>query len=359
MSTSCVVSGLIRATGVGVTLLAVGSALGAGEPPQVARHVAAAKAAAGTQWEGLFNTLCAAAAPSAAPGTPSAPPAGVPPVPPPAPQPPPAAAPPAAPPAQASWYAPPVQVFDNLYYVGMTEYSAWALTTSAGIILIDTLYDYSVEAEVVNGLKQFGLDPRSIKYAIISHGHRDHSGGAKYLQDTFGTRIVASAADWELIEKGPDPRPRRDVVASDGMTLTLGDTALRLYVTPGHTLGTLSSVIPLRDRGAAHVAVTWGGTAFNWLKNRDGYITPERPDRFWFEHYVGSAERFARVAAQAKADVLLSNHTVFDGSKLKLPRVSARSAEQPNPYVIGAASVRDYLAVAGECARAGMARLPH
>jgi len=247
-------------------------ALGADEPPEVARHVAAAKAAAGTQWEGLFNTLCAAPAPSPAPGTPPAPATGVPSVaaappaaaPPPA-APPPAAPPPAAPPAQASWYAPPVKVFDNLYYVGMTEYSAWALTTSAGIILIDTLYDYSVEAEVVGGLKQLGLDPRSIKYAIISHGHRDHSGGAKYLQDKFGTRIVASAADWELLEKGPDPRPRRDVVASDGMALTLGDTALRLYVTPGHTLGTLSIVLPLRDRGAAHVAVTWGGTAFNWL----------------------------------------------------------------------------------------------
>jgi metallo-beta-lactamase class B len=240
----------------------------------------------------------------------------------------------------------------------MTEYSAWAVTTSAGIILIDTLYDYSVEAEVVEGLRQLGLDPRTIEYAIISHGHRDHAGGAKYLQDTLGTRIVASAADWDLLEKGSDPHPRRDVVATDGMALTLGDTSLRLYVTPGHTLGTLSTVIPLRDRGAPHVAVTWGGTAFNWLKNRDGYITSERPDRFWFQHYESSAERFAGVAAKAKADVLLSNHTIFDGSKTKLPRAQTRGAEQPNPYVIGAASVRDYLTVARECARAGLARLP-
>jgi len=251
-----------------------------------------------------------------------------------------------------------MKVFDNLYYVGMTEYSAWALTTSAGIILIDTLYDYSVQAEVVEGLRQLGLDPGSIKYAIVSHGHRDHSGGAKYLQDTFGTKIVLSAADWELLEKGSEPRPRRDVVATDGMELTLGDTTLRLYVTPGHTLGTISSVIPLKDRGRSHVAVTWGGTAFNWLKNRDGYITPERPDAFWFERYIASAERFAEIAAKAHADVLLSNHTIFDGSKTKLPLVSTRGAEQPNPYVIGPPSVAAYLTVARECARAGLARLP-
>jgi hypothetical protein len=56
-----------------------------------------------------------------------------------------------------------VKVFDKLYFVGRTEYSAWALTTSAGIILIDTLWDYSVEDEVVKGLTKLGLDPTAIK----------------------------------------------------------------------------------------------------------------------------------------------------------------------------------------------------
>jgi metallo-beta-lactamase class B len=211
---------------------------------------------------------------------------------------------------------------------------------------------------VVDGLHQLGLDPKAIKYAIVSHGHGDHSGGAKYLQDTFGTKIVLTAADWDLLDRSSGIRPRRDVVATDGMALTLGDTTLRLYVTPGHTLGTISTVIPLKDRGRSHVAVTWGATAFNWLRNRDDYITPDRPDAFWFQHYIASSERLANVAAKAHADVLLSNHTIFDGSKTKLPLVHTRTAEQPNPYVVGPASVRAYLAVAGECARAGLARLP-
>lgn len=318
-------------------LLAV-ARLRAEEPPTPEGHVAAAKAAAGSQWEGLFNVLCAPP-PTAAPAPRAKPAASV-------------------PPERSTWYAPPAKVFDNLYYVGMSEYSAWAVSTSAGIILLDTIFDYSVQAEVVDGLRQFGLDPKTIRYAIVSHGHADHSGGAKYLQDTFGTKIVASAADWDLLERGPDPKPRRDVVATDGMGLTLGDTTLRLYVTPGHTLGTISSVIPLKDHGASHVAVTWGGTAFNWLKNREGYITPERPDAFWFSNYIASSDRFADIAAKAHADVLLSNHTIFDGSKTKLPEARSRGADQPNPYVIGAASVRAYLTVAGECARAGLARLP-
>ena len=52
-----------------------------------------------------------------------------------------------------------MKVFDNLYFVGQSEYSAWAVTTSDGIILIDTLFDYSVEEEVANGLTKLGLDP--------------------------------------------------------------------------------------------------------------------------------------------------------------------------------------------------------
>jgi metallo-beta-lactamase class B len=330
-----------------------------GEAPPVVRHVAAAQAAAGTQWDGLFSRLCAAPAAVAAPAATPALAAGAPAAPAPATTAAAAApAPPSAPPDRATWYAAPVQVFDNLYYVGMTEYSAWAVTTSAGIIVVDTVFDYSVQAEVVDGLRTLGLDPKTIVYAIVSHGHGDHSGGAKYLQDTFGTKIVLSAEDWDLVEQGSGTKPRRDVVATDGMALTLGDTTLQLYVTPGHTLGTISTVIPLKDHGSPHVAVTWGGTAFNWLTNRTGYITPERPDAFWFQHYITSAARFAEIAAQAHADVVLSNHTIFDGSKIKLPLLRTRTAEQPNPYVVGASGVHDYLTVASECARAGLARLP-
>ena len=75
------------------------------------------------------------------------------------------------------------------------------------------------------------------------------------------------------------------MVATDGQKLTLGDTTLTMYITPGHTLGTISTLIPVKDNGTPHLVAEWGGTAFNWLRNRPAYITPERPDRFWFETY--------------------------------------------------------------------------
>lgn len=319
--------GLLSAAGLAAGL---GGARMSGQTgaDSVEAHVAAAKAAAGKEHTALLN-LCEAPAPPAAQG----------------------------PPERSQWHAEPVKVFDNLYFVGQTEYSAWAVTTSAGIILIDTIFDYSVEDEVVGGLKKLGLDPATIKYAIVSHGHFDHSGGAKYLQDHFGTRIILSPADWDLLERGTQTRPKRDLVATDGQKLTLGDATLTLYLTPGHTLGTISTLIPVTDGGTPHLVAEWGGTGFNWIQNRTGYITPSRPDRFWFETYSRSAERFRDIVAKAGADALIANHTRLDGSKAKLPALAKRRPGDPHPYVIGNDSVKRYLTVADECAKAGILRL--
>ena len=81
---------------------------------------------------------------------------------------------PASEPARDTWYAAPAKVFDNLYFVGGKLHSSWALTTTEGIILIDTIYPYNSEELVVGGMRKLGLDPRNIKYVLISHAHVDH-----------------------------------------------------------------------------------------------------------------------------------------------------------------------------------------
>jgi len=314
-------------------LLLVGFAVGLGcagvvdQPAEnVQTHIAAAKAAAGQEHKGLFDRVCTFETEQ------------------------PAASQSKGPPDRSKWHAEPVKVFDNLYFVGQTEYSAWAVTTSDGIIVVDALWDYSVEDEVVNGLKKLGLDPAKIKYVLVSHGHIDHAGGAKLLQDRFGARVILSAADWDLLDRNKQswPKPKRDMVATDGQRLTLGDTTLTLYLTPGHTPGTISTLIPVKDSGKPHLVAEWGGTAFNFT------ITPDKPRKYWFETYINSAERFRDVVAKAGADVLIANHTNFDGSKTKLPALAKRKPGDPHPYVIGNESIKRYLTVAQECAKAGL-----
>jgi metallo-beta-lactamase class B len=299
-------------------------------PADVDRHIAAAREAAGAEHAGFVDQLCPISKPPV-PGT--AAPAN--------------AATPTDPPGDR-WHAEPQKVFDNLYFVGMTEFSSWAVTTSDGIIVIDPLFDYSVEDEVVSGLRKLGFDPANVRYVLISHGHLDHAGGAKLLQQRFKARLLMSAADWDLVERDNPPwKPQRDLAITDGEKLTLGDTTLTMYLTPGHTNGTVSTLIPLTDGRQKHLAILWGGTLFNFA-----------PDAARFKAYADSAARMRDIAAKAGVDVLLSNHTDFDGSKIKLPALAKRTPGAPNPYVVGADSVRRFLTVANECAQAALATLP-
>ena len=154
-----------------------------------------------------------------------------------------------------------------------------------------------------------------------------------------------SAGDWEMIAASRNPnKPTRDQVVTDGQKLTLGDTTLTFTLTPGHTPGTVSTLIPVKDNGTPHLVAEWGGTGFNFPRAAETFKT-----------YAASAEKFKDIATRAGADALISNHSNPDGSKMKIPALALRRPGDPHPYVIGAKAVQDYLTVAGECAKAVLA----
>src|SRR2546426_10659114 len=108
----------------------------------------------------------------------------------------------------------PARIFDNLYYIGFNDVGAWALTTSQGIILIDSL-NTPEEAEkvLIPGMKKLGLDPRRIKEVIIGHGHFDDFGGTPYLQRTYKPQVLMAGADWDFIL--PAPQRNRELPVRD------------------------------------------------------------------------------------------------------------------------------------------------
>ena len=261
---------------------------------------------------------------------------------------------PAAAPPRDTWYAEPAQVFDNLYFVGGRIHSSWALTTRDGIILIDTLYPYNSEELIVGGMRKLGLDPRAIKYVLVSHAHADHIGGAELLQSRYGARIVMGAGDWDLVGKYPNRyktmAPKRDIVATDGMKVALGGQSVAIWLTPGHTPGTLSYTFSVSDRGRpVHVAYS-GGTAFNFVND-----TPD-PGIRNFQTYIESQRHLAAKAADAGATVLLSNHSEFDNAYNK-NRMLAGRGNGPHPYELGTDWVQRYFKVTEGCARAAQLRL--
>ena len=298
-------------------------------------HLVKAQAAAGLDYPGLLARLCIVPPGGADAQAGRARAVGA------------AAAAPRPDPPRADWYQPPERVFDNLYWVGTKEHSAWILKTSAGLVLIDTLFHYAVEPSIIDGVRKLGLDPKSIKYVVITHGHGDHDQGAKIMQD-LGAHVLMSAADWDLMLNGtplPGGNPRRDMVVTDGQKLTLGDTTLTLYITPGHTPGTVSLIFPVRDHGQTRTIAYAGGTAFNF---------PHTVDRF--DRYVETQRRFARIAADAGATVVLSNHSEFDEAWMKTRLIKTLSPGEPNPFVIRD-GVQRYFTVMVECSEAEKARL--
>lgn len=261
-------------------------------------------------------------------------------------------------PPRSEWYTEPAKVFDNLYYVGTQLQSIWAIKTSEGLIIHDTAYNYMVKDAVEGGLKKLGLDPAQIKYVIVAHAHTDHYLGAKYLQDTYHAKVIMSDADWKYMpkdfaEKDKTPgaaMPKKDIVATDGMKLTLGDTTLTLYVTPGHTPGTISTLIPVRDGNERHLASLWGGSGVGY-----GEMVSAFPSYLEsVKTYAASAKRYKEIATKAGADVYLSSHTVHDRTLDKLNALQFRNPGDPHPFVSKDA-VQRHLTLAAECAEAQVA----
>ena len=95
------------------------------ESPEVLAHKDKAKKIAGKEWAGEANFFCYAARANSA----------------------------------TDPLLEPTRIFDNLYVTGRTGTAVYALTTSEGIILIDSGYGNETETVLIAGMKKLGLDP--------------------------------------------------------------------------------------------------------------------------------------------------------------------------------------------------------
>jgi metallo-beta-lactamase class B len=292
----------------------------------IAAHAAAAQAAAGETWLTIESELCG----PAQGGLGRLPAVRVPGTPP-----------------RAQWYHDPVKIFDNLYLFSSGDVNSMALRTSAGIILFDATYDYMSKELITDAMPKVGLDPKQIKYLVLTHYHGDHAAGAKYIVDTYGPRVLMSEADWTEFFKpvapggSSSPMIKKDMVITDGQKLTLGDTTVTLWLTPGHTPGSVSPIFPVFDKGKPHVAAIWGGTAVA--------LEPRYPGNL--VEYSASARRFRDVAAKAGVDAMLSNHERYGDVNKRVNAMLVNPAG-PNPFILGSATSLAFMDVLDHCTQA-------
>jgi metallo-beta-lactamase class B len=143
------------------------------------------------------------------------------------------------------------------------------LTTPEGHIMFDSSQEPFI-GMIEDNIRKVGINPRDIKYIVVNHGHTDHFGGAKRLQEFTGARVVATPQDWKMIEETagrpnnrdngkPTDAPKRDMEVTEGSRLDLGDQHLIIHTSPGHTPGNLFiEGLVLKD-GAQTYRGIWGG----------------------------------------------------------------------------------------------------
>ncbi|MCZ9926188.1 MBL fold metallo-hydrolase [Brachyspira hyodysenteriae] len=231
----------------------------------------------------------------------------------------------------------PTKVFDNVYCIGSVSVVAWVITTSDGLILIDSMWDDRDAKLIEDGIKGFGLDPKNLKYIILSHGHGDHYGGAKYLREKYGAKVILTKTDTDLIynlntgaNSPRSPKTKVDIYSKDKDIIKLGDTSITILETPGHTAGCTSFIFPVKFRGKEYTAVLWGGTGL-----------PK--DRDLVSKYKKSAEYFKKEAISRNASISLTAHLFADNGYANLEKAGNLKANEQNPFIMSKENMEKYL----------------
>jgi len=196
-----------------------------------------------------------------------------------------------------------------------------------------------------------------MKYLVLTHGHDDHYGGAKYLQDTYHPQVLMGKPDWDMLANlhdnrpGYGPPPTRDTDINDGQKLTLGNTTLTFYLTPGHTPGTISFLVPVTDHGAPHLLSFWGGSALPQTLEPGAFEA--RATDMGLLIYKDSLARFIKLGEDGGADGFIANHPYRDQTFLndkndKISKNAARKSGDPSPW-LGRSTYIRYMMIALEC----------
>lgn len=153
---------------------------------------------------------------------------------------------------------PPFRIVGNLYYVGTYDLGCYLITTSKGNILINTGLAASA-SQIKNNIQTLGFKLSDTKIFLTTQAHYDHLGAMAAIKKMTGARVMADeqdaavmadggSSDYALGGQGSTYQPvKPDRLLHDGDTILLGETKLVMLHHPGHTKGSCSFLIDIKD----------------------------------------------------------------------------------------------------------------
>jgi metallo-beta-lactamase class B len=214
----------------------------------------------------------------------------------------------------ATWTRPeaPHRIIGNLYYVGTYDLTSFLITTPQGHILINTGLADSTP-QIRKSIQELGFDISAVKLLLTTQAHFDHVAAMAEIQKLTGAKMLATEGDTPALKDGgrsdflmgPNSASwftpvRVDGKIRDGQKIKFGGAELTAHIHPGHTPGSVSYTMMIRENGKPYRVLI-----ANLPNINPGTILVGNAK------YPGIAEDFERTIAAQKAmdcDVFLSSH---------------------------------------------------
>jgi len=234
----------------------------------------------------------------------------------------------------------PFRIVGNLYYVGATNIASYLISTSDGLILLDT-GTREMLPRVQASIVKLGFRLQDVKIILTSHAHWDHVEGHAAMKRATGARVMAIAEEAPALSAGKDLTDPDEIgwepvaidrVLHDGDDVVLGDVTMHALLTAGHTQGCTTWTTTAKDSARSYavviICVPQAAAGVKLLGNK------QQPT------IADDLARSLRVLAALTPDIYLDGHPeeIFAGKIAQL-----RAGAVPSPLV-DPAGYRKYLA---------------
>jgi metallo-beta-lactamase class B len=173
----------------------------------------------------------------------------------------------------------PFRIAGNLYYVGSYDLASYLISTTKGLILINTGVPGS-DTMIRRHIESLGFKFSDIKILLATHAHFDHVGAMAAIKQATGAKLMIQKKDAPLLADGGNsdvilgghgpmfPPVKADRLLEDRDLIELGDMQIMLLHHPGHTKGASSFLFSVKDENReyrvfiANMPSILGGTKF-------------------------------------------------------------------------------------------------
>ena len=198
-----------------------------------------------------------------------------------------------------------------------------ALNDPKGWSTLPKLIVYHLDKTLTEQLATIGLEPNDVTYVALSHTHGDHIGNVRLFSNST---VLMQRAEYEWISTPDGPNDNVNQLKAlarkllgapkhlkllDGDTDVFGDGSVTLVSTPGHTPGSESLLVHLKNSGFIILSGDVVHLEENFEKDRVPSLNTDKAAS------IASMERVKSMIATYEAKLFI-NHDKAESDALKL-----------------------------------------